>query len=53
MNIWHVQRRAVDQHRPNSAIVAPRAAAIRGLPTEVVLEPGDDPAPARQGTGVG
>ena len=28
------------------AIVAPCTTTIRGLPSEVVLEPGDDPVPA-------
>ena len=32
--------------RLNTAIVAPCTTTIRGLPTEVVLEPGDDPVPA-------
>jgi mRNA interferase MazF len=29
------------------AVVAPCTTAIRGLPSEVVLEPGDDPVPRR------
>ena len=29
------------------AIIAPCTTTIRGLPTEVVLEPGDDPVPHR------
>jgi mRNA interferase MazF len=32
--------------RLKTAIVAPCTTTIRGLPTEVVLEPGDDPVPA-------
>ena len=32
--------------RLNTAIVAPCTTTIRGLPTEVVLEPGEDPVPA-------
>ncbi len=31
--------------RLRTAIVAPCTTTIRGLPTEVVLEPGDDPVP--------
>ena len=31
--------------RLSTAIVAPCTTTIRGLPTEVVLEPGDDPVP--------
>lgn len=33
--------------RLRRAIVAPCTTQIRGLPTEVVLEPGEDPTPAR------
>ena len=33
-------------NRLKTAIVAPCTTTIRGLPTEVVLEPGDDPVPA-------
>ena len=32
--------------RRRMAIVAPCTTTIRGLPSEVVLEPGDDPVPA-------
>ena len=32
--------------RRKMAIVAPCTTTIRGLPSEVVLEPGDDPVPA-------
>ena len=32
--------------RRKTAIVAPCTTTIRGLPSEVVLEPGDDPVPA-------
>lgn len=32
--------------RLKTAIVAPCTTTIRGLPTEVLLEPGDDPVPA-------
>jgi len=35
----------IPRHRP--ALVAPCTTTIRGLPSEVVLEPGDDPAPRR------
>ena len=33
--------------RLRRAIVAPCTTRVRGLPTEVVLEPGDDPTPLR------
>ena len=33
--------------RLRRAVVAPCTTAIRGLPSEVVLEPGDDPVPRR------
>ena len=33
-------------YRRKMAIVAPCTTTIRGLPSEVVLEPGDDPVPA-------
>jgi len=33
--------------RLGRAIVAPCTTTIRGLPSEVVLEPGDDPVPRR------
>lgn len=32
--------------RLRTAVVAPCTTTIRGLPSEVVLEPGDDPVPA-------
>lgn len=35
---------AIDRRK--MAIVAPCTTTIRGLPSEVVLEPGDDPVPA-------
>lgn len=36
---------AIPRHR--RALVAPCTTTIRGLPSEVVLEPGDDPVPRR------
>lgn len=33
--------------RTRRAIVAPCTTTVRGLPSEVVLEPGDDPVPRR------
>lgn len=33
-------------NRRKMAIVAPCTTTIRGLPSEVLLEPGDDPVPA-------
>lgn len=36
---------AIPHHR--RALVAPCTTAIRGLPSEVVLEPGEDPVPLR------
>jgi mRNA interferase MazF len=35
--------------RLRRALVAPCTTTIRGLPSEVVLEPGDDPVPQRSG----
>ena len=32
--------------RLNTAIVAPCTTTVRGIPSEVVLEPGEDPVPA-------
>ena len=36
---------AIPRHR--RALVAPCTTTLRGLPSEVVLEPGDDPVPLR------
>ncbi len=35
--------------RLRRALIAPCTTTIRGLPSEVVLEPGDDPVPRRSG----
>lgn len=41
-----VLSRDAAMQRRKMAIVAPCTTTIRGLPSEVVLEPGDDPVPA-------
>ena len=41
-----VLSRDVAMDRRKMAIVAPCTTTIRGLPSEVILEPGDDPIPA-------
>lgn len=41
-----VLSRDAAMQRRKTAIVAPCTTTIRGLPSEVVLEPGDDPVPA-------
>jgi mRNA interferase MazF len=38
--------------RLGRALVAPCTTTVRGLPSEVVLEPGDDPVPRRSAVGL-